>query len=208
MIKILIFLVGLNLVIGAKAPAKTKDPCQDYPSCKLISDQMFANYCSRSTLKNMCPTHCDPKCKSPTPEISVKLLDVESLEEEDYDEEEDNQTPSLSTLSTTTKKKTKHGRKKLSKKKSKLQQNKTTTTTLSTPVLITTTEEIFEDASSEIEETSPLPQPKSSKLKIQTTKEQETTTVPTTTVKVLHTEKDDSITTKTVANLPNGYFSK
>ena len=39
-----------------------QEPCTDYPSCQLISPQMFESYCNRSTLKNMCPTYCDAKC--------------------------------------------------------------------------------------------------------------------------------------------------
>lgn len=37
--------------------------CTDYPTCKLVSLQMFEKYCSRSTLKNMCPTYCIDECK-------------------------------------------------------------------------------------------------------------------------------------------------
>lgn len=37
--------------------------CNDYPTCKLVSAQMFDKYCDRSTLKSMCPTYCKEECK-------------------------------------------------------------------------------------------------------------------------------------------------
>ena len=58
--------------------------CNDYPTCKLVSVQMFDKYCNRSTLKNMCPTFCKEECKPLRDVIDhEKLISVkieESLE--------------------------------------------------------------------------------------------------------------------------------
>ena len=40
------------------------DNCADNPSCKFISSTMFESYCTRSTLKKICPSFCDENCKS------------------------------------------------------------------------------------------------------------------------------------------------
>ena len=68
----------------------TQEPCTDYPSCQLISPQMFTSYCNRSTLKNMCPTYCDPECKAKSKQSMVK------------DDDDDSSSSSPSTKSTTT----------------------------------------------------------------------------------------------------------
>ena len=40
--------------------------CNDYPTCQLVSTQMFEKYCNRSTLRHMCPTYCLQECKMMT----------------------------------------------------------------------------------------------------------------------------------------------
>lgn len=70
----------------------TQEPCTDYPSCQLISPQMFTSYCNRSTLKNMCPTYCDPECKAKSKQSMVK----------DDDDDSSSSSPSASTTSSTT----------------------------------------------------------------------------------------------------------
>lgn len=109
--KILIYLLILAISSTCALCSKNKtrslkDVCADYPSCKLISEQMFESYCSRSTLKNMCPSHCDVRCKNSSSEALVKSLEISSTEE-DYADEENTTETIPTTTSTTTRKQTK-----------------------------------------------------------------------------------------------------
>ncbi|CAF1056886.1 unnamed protein product [Brachionus calyciflorus] len=145
MLKIILILFAiLSLVLCSKNNSnKTKDPCTDYPSCKLISDQMFENYCTRSTLRNMCPSHCDKKCKNSTLEASVRVLDLSSVEEEEFEEEETETTVAKTTTPTTTtsttKKPAKNSKKKIAKIKTKVENGETTSAETTTTTTTTTT---------------------------------------------------------------------
>ena len=68
--------ICMNEKLDGKLSQLRLKSCTDYPTCKLVSLQMFEKYCNRSTLKNMCPTYCISECKpNKNPETSPKSID-------------------------------------------------------------------------------------------------------------------------------------
>ena len=83
---------------NAQLASLTWNSCNDYPTCKLVSPQMFEKYCDRSTLKNMCPTYCNDKCKP----MGEKKIDTVSLRTKQKIMNTSKKTRTTPTITTTT----------------------------------------------------------------------------------------------------------